>query len=83
MKLEFDVHAMLCDNNFIAGADADAGAGAGADADADEYRGLDSSRDTEAKVEAIYYSCISQKFYQEEKNSYGMMKMKNGSRTGT
>ena len=57
MKLEFDVHAMLCDNNFIAGADADAGAGAGAgadaDADADEYRGLDSSRDTEAEVEAI------------------------------
>jgi hypothetical protein len=47
MKLEFDVHAMLCDNNFIAGADADA------DADADEYRGLDSSRDTEAEVEAI------------------------------
>jgi hypothetical protein len=43
MKLEFDVHAMLCDNNFIAGADADA----------DEYRGLDSSRDTEAEVEAI------------------------------
>ncbi|MGK3743995.1 MAG: hypothetical protein ACI90V_010854 [Bacillariaceae sp.] len=57
MKLEFDVHAMLCDNNFIADADADAdadaGAGADADADADEYRGLDSSRDTEAEVEAI------------------------------
>jgi hypothetical protein len=51
MKLEFDVHAMLCDNNFIAGAGADADAGAGADAD--EYRGLDSSRDTEAEVEAI------------------------------
>jgi hypothetical protein len=53
MKLEFDVHAMLCDNNFIAGADADADADAGAGADADEYRGLDSSRDTEAEVEAI------------------------------
>jgi hypothetical protein len=51
MKLEFDVHAMLCDNNFIAGAGA--GADADADADADEYRGLDSSRDTEAEVEAI------------------------------
>jgi hypothetical protein len=71
MKLEFDVHAMLCDNNFIAGADADAGAGAGADADADEYRGLDSSRDTEAKVEGIYYSCISRSIIKKKRIRMG------------
>ena len=39
-EVEFDVHDMFCDNN----------------GDANEYRGLDSSRDTEDEVEAIVRS---------------------------
>jgi hypothetical protein len=39
-EIEFDVHAMFCDNN----------------GDAHEYRGLDSSRDTKDEVEAIVRS---------------------------
>jgi hypothetical protein len=38
-EIEFDVHGMFCNNN--------------ADGDVDDYRGLDSSRDTEDEVEAI------------------------------